>query len=217
MNERMTSAFRLAACAILLSAAVAGAAETRETAAASMVRESVEVSNHHVFNTSNVVDGATVLIRNFRDDVVEATVSTRALEPEVAYSIWWAIFNRPQYCVIPYECGLPDLEINGGDPRVRVSVFWGGGLVADMSGTANHSVRLLPGRTDRELFANSKNYGLIDIRRAEIHLVLRTHGPAGIAGTVGEQVGSAFLACPSSGCVNAFASIHRPGESVVSP
>lgn len=216
-TSRMASAKKLAVAWVLASAAASGGQQVTLSEEARLGVESVEIANLHVFNTSEIVDGATILIRNFRDQVVEASLSTRALELEVAYSIWWAVFNRPQFCAVPGVCRVTDLEVNGGDPRVKVSVFWGGGLVADTFGTANVSLRLYPGRTTRELFANSRNYGLIDVRRAEIHMVLRTHGPAGVAGTVGEQVGTANRACPLDGCRNVFASIHRSGESVADP
>jgi hypothetical protein len=215
MRQKNLVSWWLAAGCLLAYASAAGAQQVAVAGEAVANVESVEIANHYVFNTPSVVDGATVLIRNFRDQVVEASLSSRALEPDVAYSIWWAVFNRPQFCVVPEECGLVDLEVNGGDPRVRASVFWAGGFVADESGAANHSLRLVPGRTSRELFANSRNYGLIDMRRAEIHMVLRTHGPAGVAGTVGEQIGTANLACPPGGCKNVFSSIHRVGQSLI--
>ena len=174
------------------------------------VGESVEVSNHYVFNTDSVVDGATVLVRDFKDGTVSASISSRALDPETAYSIWWAVFNRPQYCEEPYRCGVTDLPPFGGDPRIRASVFWGGGFVSDPFGMANSSLKLRVGRTSRELFAQTQPYGLGNIRKAEIHVVLRSHGPIGIAGSVAEQIGTATLACPDEGCVNTFASIHIP-------
>ena len=173
------------------------------------VRESVEISDHHVFNTDIEVDGATTLIRDFDNKEITATVTTGALEPDWAYSIWWAVFNYPKFCATPGECGLGDLEVNGGDPRVRVSVFWGGGMVADGSGSANTVMRLSRGKTRRELFAMSRNWGLQNLRGAELHVVLRSHGLAGIAGPVSKQVGTANEACPASGCANVFASIHR--------
>jgi hypothetical protein len=173
------------------------------------VRESIEVSDLHVFNTDIEVDGATTLVRDLAKKVITATVSTGALEPDWAYSIWWAVFNYPQFCVTPGECGVGDLEVNGGDPRVKASVFWGGGMLADGTGSANTVIRLVPGKTNRELFAMSKNWGLQNLRGAELHVVLRSHGLAGIAGPVSKQVGTANEACPDSGCVNAFASIHR--------
>lgn len=174
-------------------------------------RESVEIADHHVFGTSDLADGATSLVRNFQNREIEAHISTKALEPDTAYSIWWAIFNRPRFCVTPFDCTTADLEINGGDPDVRASVFWAGGFVSDSTGGANTSIHLSAGRTGRELFAQSKNYGLLNVSGAEIHIVLRSHGPAGVAGPVAKQIGTANEACPAEGCQNVFASIHALG------
>jgi hypothetical protein len=154
------------------------------------------------------VNGATTLIRDYENKVIRANVSTGALEKNFAYSIWWVVFNYPQYCITPYECGLGDLEVNNGDPRVKNSVFYGGGMVADGTGYANTVMTLVRGRTKRELFAMSKDWGLQNIRGAEIHVVLRTHGLAGIAGPVSKQIGTAAEACPDTGCANVFASVH---------
>lgn len=176
------------------------------------VRESVEISDHHIFGSPDIVDGATVLIRDFKYQRIDATISTSALEPDYAYSIWWAVFNRPQYCATPYRCAGSDLEVNGGDPRIRASVFWGGGFVADDSGTANVSLTLTPGTTTRQLFGMTKDYGLQSLRDAEIHVVLRSHGIAGLAGPVSQQVGTADLACPDPDCANVFASFHPPRD-----
>ena len=172
--------------------------------------EVVQVADHLRFNTTEMVNGATVLVRDLRHRQVNATISSNALAPDTAYSIWWAIFNRPQFCAIPNACSVTDLPPFGGDPRIRASVFWGGGFVSDAFGTANTSLRLRPGRTGRELFAGTRNYGLMNLARAEIHLVLRTHGVAGQAGPLATQVGTASEACPAEGCSNVFASIH-PG------
>ncbi len=190
---------------------IAGAASAQQRVASEAnAAESVEIANHTVFNTNEVVDGATILVRDFVNNVVRAQISTQALQANTAYSVWWAIFNRPQFCREPYECAVGDLEVMGGDPRVRASVFWAGGFVSDDFGTANVNLTLTPGRTTRELFAKSKPYGLRNFKNAEIHAVLRTHGPTGIAGTVAEQIGTATLACPEGGCQNVFASIHAP-------
>ena len=51
--------------------------------------------------------------------------------------------------------------------------------------------------------------GLQKLKTAEIHPVLRTHGPAGVAGTVAKQVDTASEACPAEGCRNVFFSVHR--------
>ncbi|MEM1246771.1 MAG: hypothetical protein AAGK22_10375 [Acidobacteriota bacterium] len=196
---------------LMLTAALPIAAQP-QTATAETQRavESLEISDHTVFGTDEVVDGATILVRDFVHQQVRASVSTQALETNTAYSIWWAVFNRPQYCGQPYSCTTRDLEVFGGDPRVRASVFYAGGFLSDDFGTANYSMTLIPGRTTRELFAQTKAYGLRNLRTAEIHVVLRSHGPTGVAGKVSEQIGTATLACPEDGCQNVFASVHVP-------
>ena len=203
LNHRFAVTF-----GVIALAAGAATAQQSVSSSSTQLAESVEVANHHVFNTTDEVDGATILIRNYRDEIVEATITSRALEADTAYSIWWAVFNRPQFCNVPYECGVGDLEIQGGDPRVRASVFWGGGFVSDSMGYANTAITLRPGRTSRELFAQSRPYGLRNLRNAELHVVLRSHGLAGDAGPVAQQIGTASEACPDTGCFNAFASIH---------
>ena len=200
----------LAGLAIAVLASVSANAEHYNIFAGKkheVVRESVEVSDHLVFNTSTVVDGATILVRDKRDKVITATITSRALESDTTYSIWWAVFNYPQFCIEPFSCSLVDLG-KDADPRVKPSVFWGGGFIADMYGLGNTAIRLTPGRTSRELFAG-KNYGLQNFRGAEIHIVLRSHGLTGAAGSVAQQVGTAMEACPAEGCSNVFASIHK--------
>jgi hypothetical protein len=176
---------------------------------ARVVRESVEVSDLHVFGTTDTNDGATILVRDFNDGEVHATVTSRDLAPRTAYSIWIAAFNHPKYCAQPYACSTSDLEIFGGNPKIKASVFWGGGLVADEFGYANTAFDVPTGRTSRELFAQSGDYGLQNLGGAEIHVVLRSHGEAGVAGPVAMQIGSAMQACPPAGCVNAFFSVHK--------
>lgn len=171
------------------------------------VNESVEVSDHVVFNSTTVVNGATILVRDFREHEIDATITTSALEPDTAYSIWWAVFNYPKFCIEPFHCSVADLGASA-DPRVKPSVFWGGGFIADAYDYGNTAIRLATGRTARELFAGTRNYGLQNLKGAEIHVVLRSHGLAGVAGTVARQVATSAEACPPEGCANVFASIH---------
>ncbi len=179
----------------------------------SFVRETVQISDHQMFGSGMEVDGATTLIRDYRNKVIRANVTTNALEPDFAYSIWWVVFNNPEYCATPYACASSDFEINGGDPRIKVSVFYGGGMLADGGGSTNTVMTLVPGKTKRELFAQSRNWGLRNIRKAEIHVVLRSHGLAGIAGPVSKQIGTGNEACPESGCANKFFSIHLSAKN----
>lgn len=220
--ERPVGWKKSARCAVLscLSAAVAALGSPGDASAASpnleratpygYVRESVEVRDHYVFGTTERVSGATILVRDYRNEVVDATVTSSALQPGWAYSIWVAVFNYPEYCAEPFACSTRDLEINQGDPRVKASVFYGGGLIADAGGYGATSFKIVPGRTRRELFAMSRDYGLQNLRHGEIHVVLRSHGMAGATGAVAEQIGTASAGCPAEGCRNVFASIHAP-------
>ncbi|MFK7888784.1 MAG: hypothetical protein AB8G16_18150 [Gammaproteobacteria bacterium] len=193
----------------VLSYSLAANAQTPSLGEPILNRESVQISDHHIFGSDTMVDGATILIRDRASNQVNASIVSRALEPDTAYSIWWAIFNNPQFCIEPYQCGLADLGANGA-PRVQPYVFWGGGFLTDIYGLGQADIRLSPGRTSREQFAGIQNYGLQNLSGAEFHLVLRTHGTMGAAGPVAKQIGTASEAGPSGGCSNVFASIHRP-------
>lgn len=176
-------------------------------------RPFVTVSNMHVFPAGAAVVGASVMTRD--ETGVDATVSTNALSPAGAYSWWWVVFNRPQYCVD--GCGLDDLPVgatpvSNGDPRVRSSLLWGGGFVADETGAANTAARLERGAPPGEVRFGP---GLANLKRSEIHIVLRSHGDA-IPGEIAEQIGSFDGGCTleertAGTCpnVNVLAAVHK--------
>ncbi len=195
----------------LVLGVVATSAAAKDNGGWPHVRESVEVSDLFAIGTTNKVNGGVILIRDFHNRVINATMTTSAAVPDAAYSMWWAVFNFPQFCIVPRMCSSADIGSPDRDPRVKPSVFWAGGFVADSYGSANTSLRLVPGRTNREVFAGT-DFGLISVRGPEIHLVLRTHETAGVAGPVAQQIGTAGEACPMSGCVNEFFSTHPPRD-----
>jgi hypothetical protein len=174
----------------------------------------VTVADMHVFPDGAALVGTSVLTRD--QTGVDATVSTTGLSPAGAYSWWWVVFNRPQFCVD--GCGLDDLPVgatpvSNGDPRVRSSLLWGGGFVSDDTGAANAAARLEAGAPPGEVRFGP---GLSNLTKAEIHVVLRSHGPA-LAGEVAEQVGSfhggctpeeiTAMQCPNA---NVQSAVHRP-------
>lgn len=172
----------LAALLILAAAPLALADGFHKSA-----RPYVTVSDMHVFPSGPALVGASVMTRDATG--VEATVSTTGLSPGGAYSWWWVVFNRPEFCID--GCGLDDLPagatpVSNGDPRVRASLLWGGGFVADDTGAANAAARLERGAPPGEVRFGP---GLANVKKAEVHVVLRSHGPA-VAGEVAEQVGS---------------------------
>jgi len=150
-------------------------------------RPFVTVNDMHIFPNGPAVVGASIMTRD--GSGVDATVSTTGLFPGGAYSWWWVVYNRPQYCVD--GCNLDDLPVgatpmSNGDPRVRASLLWGGGFVADDTGAANAAARLGRGAPPGEVRFGP---GLWNVRKAEIHIVLRSHGEA-VVGEVAEQIGS---------------------------
>lgn len=104
------------------------------------------------------------------------TIDTTLLDAGAAYTIWWIIFNNPAACD-PAGCGLPDL----GVAEVEASVMNATGRVADANGNATFSAFLPAGfmhtepasGNGRQLFGP----GLQNVQGAEIHVVIRCHGP----------------------------------------
>ncbi len=130
-----------------------------------------------------VLDGAWAkLLRT--DDAVAMQIATYELEPGSAYTVWWVVFNNPGACS-PVPDGDPSIPACGEDdvlnpdgelspnPLARVSILWAAGGMAGMDGKAAFSAVLEEGNAPGEVLVGS---GLEDARKAEVHLVVRTHG-----------------------------------------
>lgn len=166
-------------------ALTASAAVLADGSAPLQGRPEVTVANMNVFPAGPAVVGASVLTRY--NTFIEGTVSTTGLGANAAYSWWWVVFNNPGFCV--GGCGLDDLPvgatpISNGDPRVQASLLWGGGFVSNGTGAAEVEARLERNKPSGEVRFGP---GLKRPRGAEIHVVLRTHGPA-VAGEVADQI-----------------------------
>ena len=130
------------------------------------------------FVTGEVVGDAR-LVRT--DTGVGYNLRTSDLEKGHAISIWWVIFNNREYCATD-PCGIADLFVDfptdlTPNPDVDPAVMSGGGHVVGGSGNAGFAGHLNEGQITNEhpLFLDGP--GLIDARTAEIHLVVRSHGP----------------------------------------
>ncbi len=147
------------------------------------------------FPTGSVIaNSSSVLIRN--ENGVAYTISTTGLMPGRPYTNWWVIFNNPEFCSVPGLCALSDLPNNGGDTRVDASVLWATGRVVDASGQGNFSAHLAAdGVAPGQLLFGP---GLLDAFRAEIHIVVRAHGPA----STNAAVLQAQLTMFNGGCPN---------------
>ena len=91
--------------------------------------------------------GASRLLRS--DGELSMEISTTGLTNGNAYTIWWILFNRPEKCDTPNECGEADVPIPvGGDAEpdhvaeVGFSVVNATGLIVGDDGVGNFSASL---------------------------------------------------------------------------
>lgn len=143
--------------------------------------------------TSSIIDavnliedaGTATLRRN--NNKVSMNFKVENLTPGYAYTIWWVIWNKPENCGNPFECGEADFGIADA---VEVEVLYGAGHVVGNSGKGYFSGSLSENDDSgsiNDLFGLPGYGGLADARTAEVHLVLRSHGPA-IPGQVNDQI-----------------------------
>lgn len=119
---------------------------------------------------SSVVKGSSAKLTR-GDSVVWIRVNTTDLLPG-AYTNWWIIFNNPAACTD--GCDSTDF----GNPAVMASVFWATGGIVGQNGVGHFQAHLeegvLPSGPGQVAFGP----GLLDAQSAEIHYVLKYHGPA---------------------------------------
>lgn len=120
---------------------------------------------------------------------IRATIRTGGLTAGHAYTVWAVVFNNPGACDGP--CDAADLA----NPAAAAASLLGSGAVV-RSSRAVFTVQLLAGD------------GLTDPHGAEVHFVVRTHGPA-IPGLVAEQTSTLNGGCPPNTCANELAAIHH--------
>ena len=111
------------------------------------------------------------------EDGITATFDTTGLVPGHVVTMWWIVFNNPEACVHGeggYRCGEPDLIIMGGDQAVEGTVLNAGGHVVGPDGAGHFGSFLAVGDTDGVMIEGP---GLTNPLGADVHLVLRDHGP----------------------------------------
>ena len=133
-----------------------------------------QARNMFVFgNPADLVAGAATLTRTNKG--ISFRVYTSELNPG-ANTIWIVIFNNPENCAGgPGGCADPDLS----NPDVEGSVVYGTGYVVGVDGIANFHGSLEEGSPPDGIQVNmpaDTANGLKNSLKAEIHLVVRTHG-----------------------------------------
>jgi hypothetical protein len=169
------------------------------------------------FGTLLVIDGASSRILRTPNGV-HVSVTTHGLEPGHAYTLWIIPFNSPENCV--GGCDVADLA----NPAALPTFAYGSGHIVGGGGKVTFSASLQEGDTSGfpqdlgDVFPGlepaAKDLGLIDALSAEIHVVVRDHGPA-IPGLVADQVGTFNGGCrvgqPNEGlCFDAQVAVHSP-------
>ncbi len=142
---------------------------------------------------------------------ITLSATTTMLDAGSAYTLWWIIFNNPAACD-PAGCAGEDL----GTAGVEGSVMNATGRVADATGNATFSAFLPVGfiHTNPSSLAGRQLFGpgLQNLAGAEIHVVIRSHGPS--TGNI-EQISTLLADCVHetavTGCYDAQAIVFpRP-------
>ncbi len=137
-------------------------------------------------------------------DAVSMTANTRGLTSGNVYTAWWVIFNNPENC-FTRPCTPVDINSN---PAVQGSLVLAGARIVGPDGAASYGAYLAVGDT-AFLQAGS---GLLDPKHAEIHIAIRSHGPASALDAM--QLAAALTSfnggCPPNTCMTVQASVHAP-------
>lgn len=137
-----------------------------------------EINPVHPFGSTAIIPQAGASLSRNRRGVL-GTISTSGLTPGNVITFWWAIFNNPRFCATTVCTGS---DFN--NPAVNGSLQYGGGTIADAGGRVNFSGFLAEGDNTgfyiNPAFPNLPNPapGIINTKKAQIHLVIRKHGPA---------------------------------------
>jgi len=129
---------------------------------------------HWQLSDGNPADGATIngssakLTRG--DGVVWLRINTTGL-PAGAYTIWWVIFNNPDACGVD---GCDDGDFGNG--AVAASALYATGGVVTNNGVGHFRAHLEENDPPGQVLFGP---GLTTAAGAEIHTIVRYHGPAG--------------------------------------
>jgi hypothetical protein len=196
--KRMTA---VSAC-LLLIAMLAVVNVTAQSGASGNPKISSN-SVHLMSNGTLVPSAGSTLFRS--KDGVYFDYHASSLPPGNAVSAWLAVFNHPEYCATVI-CTPSDFA----NPFVDGTLFNTGGIVVGPDGKGVYGAFREVGDLTGARPGTGFGAGLTDPLAAQIHIVLRSHGPASADPAILEQQLTMFNGgCPAAGCVNLQASVHQ--------
>ena len=143
-----------------------------------------------------------ILVRT--EEGVGATLHAFGLVPGNVYTLWWAIFNNPKKCATD-PCTPADLS----NPDVQGVMFSGSGQIAGEDGTADFGAFRAVGDPSGKVEGTAE--ALEKPFKAQIHLAVRSHGPASADPTVLQQQLTTFNGgCPPNPCTTVQFAPHQP-------
>jgi hypothetical protein len=138
---------------------------------------------------AEVSDASASLLRNRSG--LRFAIRTAGLPPGDAVTIWWVVFNFPEHCQHPVAglmlCSEPDLF----DEEVAATVLFAAGNLIGGSGSGGFAGSLnvadLKGCQPPFGDLGLCRQGLLNPDGAEVHFVVRSHGP-NLRGLVSDQI-----------------------------
>ena len=135
---------------------------------------------HNALGSADVVTfwdpGLVVGVSRMRRGPAHVNVQLEAgsLAPGTTTTLWAVVFNNAAAC--EGECDDPDLFDN---PAAQADLLYVAGSTADGQGRVRYSGRIGQGDLGSSIMPlfGLPAFGVLDARSAEIHLVVRSHGP----------------------------------------
>ena len=142
----------------------------------------------HYFADASEVDGGWAHLHRAENGLL-MSLHTSDLSSNEVYTVWWVVFNEPGNCsdgvcgeddILIFEDGAPIMDENNnhvlnmdGIEASDISAFFASGAYVNEDGTAHFGGSAGTGDTPGIIFGS----GLHNPMTAEVHLVVRTHGP----------------------------------------
>jgi hypothetical protein len=196
----MTISLCIAALAALTALTPASSKVSAGGIPADNSSEKISIRAVRVIATGAVQQAAGSQLTRDRDAIF-GSLSTKGLNPGWVYTAWFGIFNNPDQCATR-PCSAADF----GNPAVMGSRVNFGGRLIGADGAATYGGYLAVGDTT----AAFDGPGLLDPKHAEIHMVVRSHGPALMGAAFTDQLSMFNGGCPPNTCINVQASVHAP-------